>query len=428
MKQRSLVVFGLVAILVEYTLTMINFQGLITELEVWKLHHQTLKVNRGQNTFQGNSYKPKYAPARISSFGGVAVGTAGEALSIRCVVGGAPPPAKRWLRAGAILHPRPPFYMDGDALVIKGLELFHADNYTCVAENPHGSDSVTWRMIVLKPPAPPTLALLEARPRDLQLELRPPPRVPGHALPKGYTLHWRLAAPEGEWRVQPATPGPVTLTGLRCGSPYRAYCSAGGAPGAELAMRTSGGPPSAPPDTRWIRTNATHAKFDTSVWSDGSCGPVGLHLKWAGADITGARDVPVGGEVILGGLMPGSRYRIAARASNEAGSTKEVYEFTTTLLEGGFAEEVDAPFPATAGELAILLALCAALSLAALTILTILVRRKSNECAQHSAVLTELNVYGMATAWQINGKIACQRFFVDAAPSPSPYHIRCSTY
>ncbi|GBP75886.1 hypothetical protein EVAR_10998_1 [Eumeta japonica] len=46
MKQRSLAVFGLVDILVEYTLAMIGFQGLITELEVWKLHHQTLKKQR----------------------------------------------------------------------------------------------------------------------------------------------------------------------------------------------------------------------------------------------------------------------------------------------------------------------------------------------------------------------------------------------
>ncbi|GBP84216.1 hypothetical protein EVAR_62232_1 [Eumeta japonica] len=52
--------FGLVNILVEYTLTMIGFQGLITELEVWKLHRQTLKVNRDQNPFQGHSNKPKY--------------------------------------------------------------------------------------------------------------------------------------------------------------------------------------------------------------------------------------------------------------------------------------------------------------------------------------------------------------------------------
>lgn len=76
------------------------------------------------------------------------------------------------------------------------------------------------------------------------------------------------------------------------------------------------------------------------------------------------------------GLTPGSRYRVAARASNEAGLTRELYEFTTTPADGGYAEEVDAPFPATAGELALLLALCAALSLAALTILAILLRRK----------------------------------------------------
>lgn len=78
--------------------------------------------------------------------------------------------------------------------LILGLELAHADNYTCVVENPHGSDSATWRVVVLRPPSPPSLALLEARPRELELELRPTPRTPGHALPKTYSLHWRLTA------------------------------------------------------------------------------------------------------------------------------------------------------------------------------------------------------------------------------------------
>ncbi|CAB3253560.1 unnamed protein product [Arctia plantaginis] len=320
------------------------------------------------------------APARISSFGGVVMGAAGGSLSLRCVVGGAPPPAKRWLRGGTPLHPRPPFHLDGDALLIRGLELSHADNYTCVAENPHGSDSATWRVVVLRPPAPPGLALLEARSRELELELRPALRAPGHAIPKTYTIHWRLTSPEGEWRIQIASPGPFTLTGLRCGSAYRVYGSGGGAPGSELAVRTSGGPPTAPPDARWIRANATHARFDTTAWSDGGCGPVALKLEWAGSGIAGSRDVPVGGEVILGGLTPGSRYRVAARASNEAGWTREVYEFATAAADG-LAEEVDAPFPATAGELALLLALCAALSLAALTILAILLRRKRTDGA-----------------------------------------------
>ncbi|XP_063362199.1 cell adhesion molecule Dscam2-like isoform X1 [Cydia amplana] len=319
------------------------------------------------------------APARISSFGDVAVGAAGGSLSIKCVVGGTPPPIKRWLRGGSPLHPRSPFHLDGDALLIRGLELSHADNYTCVAENPHGSDSATWRVVVLRPPAPPALALLEARSRELELDMRPAPRAPGHALPKSYSLHWRLAAPEGEWRILAASPGPVTLPNLRCGSAYRAYGSAGGPPGTEIAVRTTGGPPVAPPDSRWIRVNSTHARFDTSSWTDGGCGPVALKLEWAGSGVAGARDVPVGGEVILGGLTPGSRYRVAARASNEAGWTREVYEFTTTPAEGGYAEEVDAPFPATAGELALLLALCAALSLAALTILAILLRRKRSD-------------------------------------------------
>ncbi|GBP23844.1 hypothetical protein EVAR_86221_1 [Eumeta japonica] len=64
-KQRSLAMFGLVHILVECTLTMIGFQGLITELEVWKLHQQILEINRGQNIFQGNSNKSKYVANRF---------------------------------------------------------------------------------------------------------------------------------------------------------------------------------------------------------------------------------------------------------------------------------------------------------------------------------------------------------------------------
>ncbi|XP_050670945.1 cell adhesion molecule Dscam2-like [Leptidea sinapis] len=320
------------------------------------------------------------APARISSFGGVAVGSAGGSLSLRCVVGGVPPPSKRWLRANSPLHTRAPFHLDGDALVIRSLELSHSDNYTCVAENPHGSDSITWRVFVLKQPPPPGLALIEARSRELELDLRPAPRTPGHAIAKAFTLHFRLASPEGEWRIQSVNPGPVILSGLRCGSAYRAYASAGGAPGSEISVRTSGGPPVAPPDARWIRANSSHAIFDTSMWSDAGCGPLALKLEWAGSGVAGTRDVPVGGEVVLGGLSPGSRYRIAARASNEAGWTREVYEFTTTAPED-YAQEVDAPFPATAGELALLLALCAALSVAALTILAILLRRKSSDGA-----------------------------------------------
>lgn len=106
---------------------------------------------------------------------------------------------------------------------------------------------------------------------------------------------------QGEWRTQAANPGPVTLSSLRCGSAYRAYGSAGGPPGSEIAVRTSGGPPTAPPDSRWIQANATHAKFDTNVWGDGGCGPVALKLEWAGSGAAGARDIPIGGEVILGG-------------------------------------------------------------------------------------------------------------------------------
>lgn len=48
------------------------------------------------------------------------MGVAGGSLSLRCAVGGSPSPSKRWLRGGSPLHPRPPFHIDGDALMIRG--------------------------------------------------------------------------------------------------------------------------------------------------------------------------------------------------------------------------------------------------------------------------------------------------------------------
>ncbi|GBP53776.1 hypothetical protein EVAR_84260_1 [Eumeta japonica] len=68
MEQRILAVFGLVEIVLRRTLTMNDFQGLIMQLEgsdngagsLEAPSSDPLKVNRGQNTFQGNSNKPKY--------------------------------------------------------------------------------------------------------------------------------------------------------------------------------------------------------------------------------------------------------------------------------------------------------------------------------------------------------------------------------
>lgn len=58
------------------------------------------------------------------------MGAAGGSLSLRCVVGGTPPPAKRWLRAGNPLHLRPPFHLDGDALLIRGKQFYSSTTVT----------------------------------------------------------------------------------------------------------------------------------------------------------------------------------------------------------------------------------------------------------------------------------------------------------
>ncbi|GBP93536.1 hypothetical protein EVAR_100992_1 [Eumeta japonica] len=67
MKQRILAVFILVEIVLRCTLTMNDFQGLMMEPEgsdngagSLEVPSSDPEINRGQNTFQGNSNKPKY--------------------------------------------------------------------------------------------------------------------------------------------------------------------------------------------------------------------------------------------------------------------------------------------------------------------------------------------------------------------------------
>nr|XP_012807460.2 hemicentin-2 [Jaculus jaculus] len=80
----------------------------------------------------------------------------GQEVRLDCEAEGQPPPDVAWLKdGGPLAHrvgPHLRFYLDGNALVLKGLRAVDSGAYTCVAQNPAGEDARLHTVNVLVPP------------------------------------------------------------------------------------------------------------------------------------------------------------------------------------------------------------------------------------------------------------------------------------
>uniref|UniRef100_A0A8C0N075 Hemicentin 2 n=1 Tax=Canis lupus familiaris TaxID=9615 RepID=A0A8C0N075_CANLF len=80
----------------------------------------------------------------------------GQEVRLDCEADGQPPPDVTWLKDGGPLDqgvgPHLRFYLDGSALVLKGLKAQDSGAYTCVAHNAAGEDARLHTVSVLVPP------------------------------------------------------------------------------------------------------------------------------------------------------------------------------------------------------------------------------------------------------------------------------------
>ncbi|KAF3821003.1 hypothetical protein GH733_011156 [Mirounga leonina] len=99
----------------------------------------------------------------------------GQEVRLDCEAGGQPPPDVTWLKDGGPLDqgvgPHLRFYLDGSALVLKGLKAEDSGAYTCVAHNTAGEDARLHTVSVLVPPTieqwAESSATLVSRPGEL---------------------------------------------------------------------------------------------------------------------------------------------------------------------------------------------------------------------------------------------------------------------
>ncbi|KPJ15639.1 Down syndrome cell adhesion molecule-like protein CG42256, partial [Papilio machaon] len=315
--------------------------------------------------------------AGVASLGGEVTVAVRNSLLLECKSVGSPPPRTVWYHNQNIITHHPRFTRNrDDSLLIKSIDQALSGNYTCLAKNLYGSDSVVYSVRVLPLPDPPALRTTPYK--DSIVVEWDEIKLPGNdSLTYGisYNLTWREG--DGPWQEawpvarETRLPGMQhhALAGLKCGTKYSIRVTAtdnvGTSAPAHVDVTTLGGAPVSPPTTDWLWSNATHIYVQLSGWDDGGCdvtkwdveyrllgsnlwhkaenrAPMELNLGWGFIDnhyqSPPLRSLPA--SYAVGSLAPGNWYELKVTAVNDAGTASTIYTYATKTIDG---EEIGPP-------------------------------------------------------------------------------------
>ncbi|UYV70834.1 DSCAM [Cordylochernes scorpioides] len=238
------------------------------------------------------------------------------------------------------------------SLTIRKLRPEDSGNFTCSVHNKHGSDDVTYSLLVREPPA------AESPPFQLQVSTSDPTAVlldlPKSTEVRGYEVHFKA---EGrEWQqahVLPESDGSARLDGLDCGTRYQLYAVPDGS-------ETRLGPitiqsstiesvhvtkiesvcvaPVAAKQEEVVSSNTTHLLLHLGAWQSGGCPLTGLtveyrphsHAHWSVLRADPARPL-----LAVADVVPDTWYVVRVTARNVVGTTTAEYDVITMTPSGG---------------------------------------------------------------------------------------------
>ncbi|CAG4944890.1 unnamed protein product, partial [Parnassius apollo] len=313
--------------------------------------------------------------AGVASLGGDVTVAVRNSLLLECKSVGSPPPRTVWYHNQNIITHHPRFTRNrDDSLLIKSIDQSLSGNYTCLAKNLYGSDSVVYTVRVLPLPDPPTLRATPYKDSIVvewdEIKLHGNDSLTyGIRKTVGYNLTWREG--DGTWQEawpvarETRLPGiqQHALAGLKCGTKYSIRVTAtdnvGTSAPAHIDVTTLGGAPVSPPTTDWLWSNATHIYIQLSGWDDGGCDvtrwdveyrllgsnqwqkaenrvPMELNLGWGFIDghyhAPPLRSIPA--SYAVGSLDPGNWYQLRVTAVNDAGTASTIYTYATKTIDG----------------------------------------------------------------------------------------------
>ncbi|XP_052752723.1 cell adhesion molecule Dscam2-like [Galleria mellonella] len=349
--------------------------------------------------------------AGVASLGGTVSVGVGSSLLLVCHCVGSPPPRTVWYHKHNIITHHPRFTRNhDDSLLINNIDQSLSGNYSCLAKNLYGSDSVEYMVIVLPLPEAPVLRATPYK-DSILVEWEQPYYSHSNrssAQKISYSLTWKEAS--GPWHeAWPAHKLPNLsgvqkhlLTGLKCGTKYSLRIAAtnkvGTSQPAYLDVSTLGGVPISPTTADWLWSNCSHIYIQLAGWDDGGCdlrgwdveyrqlgarswirvlNPISYneHSSWNLPTMYQDKSMYRTGSFVIADLSPGTWYQVRVTATNEAGSVITTYSFATKNIDG-----TEVGPPSDMFDLNMLVIVCSSilLTVCLLSCVYILVKRQRN--------------------------------------------------
>lgn len=282
-------------------------------------------------------------PARIISFSKVITSPWKENLVLPCRKVGVPAPVTIWRQDGQPMetNSRKTIAKNG-TIIIRDCQQGDAGNYTCSVENNWGKDEIVYHVVVRMPPDPPNLTVVNSFTDSLLLEWAD--NKNGGSPILGYVINYKRDSGDWEELQIDSKTNSHLLNNLWCGTRYQLYITAMNKIGTGLPCDivnsfTQGNVPIQPKQSQFLTSNSTSVSCWLDAWGDGGCGIASFAIEYRfygrGNWNTIAAHIPINDRIFtIMDLVPGTKYQVRVTATNNAGATVGLYNFTTLNPQG----------------------------------------------------------------------------------------------